>query len=603
VAAIRNNVLQEDYSAGMVRHVAPHLIPKDGAYDITNKLLNEDGSTYRRGGTEYKTSAAFGAFGTFLWDGYTPAGRRTLVANNADFGVMDAADTAVVNLAGVGVPYDKGAAYLKGLLFIGGGNIYGGSRKAANYSTGTVTLTAGSANVVGAGTLWAANIDPGMLIQFNNATGTGTERVYVVKSVTNDTNLVLTEPYEAGTAGAGRVYLATRIYAIQANDPYKASEAYCVAANRLVVIDPNDPQSILFSEINKPHDYTNQFETTNSHSHPEGSNILGFGYVGDTLIVFTTGGAWSVQGMGLDIVDADGASQHRKQIVSRDMVLWGQAGIGTWEQMLIVPCTNGVYLMDGTSSPRLLSQNISPLYDFFVERTYRVGGAQVYRNHYILPIIGGSGDVREFLVCRLSALALDRRRRNTFAWVHFTGTMPVSLGIRYGDATSTRTPVLVGIEGDATARVINCSAFFEPSAGRAADADGSNHEGSVITRDYETGNLTLNTVRALVTRYVLEDAAATNPELEMSWSDGSTSGEAAGWGENNWNSFNWSANAASFESLTPPAPEDAGTNPHHQRVGKRVRHIRIKTRNTISCAAFILRSQEIRIRPSQATRR
>lgn len=70
---------------------------------------------------------------------------------------------------------------------------------ADSYSTGTVTLTEDDKTVTGSGTSWEANIEPGDVLRY------GTERVYVVESVTSDTALELTDAYE-GTTAAGLSY-------------------------------------------------------------------------------------------------------------------------------------------------------------------------------------------------------------------------------------------------------------------------------------------------------------------------------------------------------------------------------------------------------------
>ena len=111
-------ITQEDYSAGMQRDVAPHLIDPRGAWDIVNGLVDDDGSIYKRGGTANKSAAAFGASLRFLWEGYLKPGRRTVFANTADYGVLAADDTTVVNLGGSGRQTPAPAAELRGLLFL-----------------------------------------------------------------------------------------------------------------------------------------------------------------------------------------------------------------------------------------------------------------------------------------------------------------------------------------------------------------------------------------------------------------------------------------------------------------------------------------------------
>src|SRR5688572_1011876 len=122
------SLAQLNFASGMWRSVARHLIPEHGAYELTNYLLDEDGSPYRRGGSEYLSTGAFGTSLRWLWDGTLGPGQRTVIANPDDFGVLDAAE-APVNLGLGGLAAPKRAVELEGVLFIGGGTLYGGSRK------------------------------------------------------------------------------------------------------------------------------------------------------------------------------------------------------------------------------------------------------------------------------------------------------------------------------------------------------------------------------------------------------------------------------------------------------------------------------------------
>lgn len=165
--AFRDRIVQEDFSAGIVRDQSPATIDTRAVHDLINGLVEEDGSPYKRGGSAYQSDAAFGSSGlTFLWDGYFDAGQRTVFANASDFGVLDSDDESPVNLGGDGLSAPVGAALLEGMLFIGGGYIYGGSRKTAAYSTTTsdTTVTNGSATVTDPDGGFTANVDAGMLM-------------------------------------------------------------------------------------------------------------------------------------------------------------------------------------------------------------------------------------------------------------------------------------------------------------------------------------------------------------------------------------------------------------------------------------------------------
>lgn len=77
----------------------------------------------------------------------------------------------------------------------------------AQYGDGTVTVTNGSATIVGDTTLWAANVVP---TNYFTALGAAGEDVaYEIASVDNDTTIQLTAPF-AGTTGGTRAYVIHR---------------------------------------------------------------------------------------------------------------------------------------------------------------------------------------------------------------------------------------------------------------------------------------------------------------------------------------------------------------------------------------------------------
>lgn len=75
---------------------------------------------------------------------------------------------------------------------------------AGTYKAGTVTVTNGSAAIVGAGTAWLANLSAGDVFRLVDE-----DVAYVVAGVTDDTHLSLSAPY-AGTGGGGKSYEVTR---------------------------------------------------------------------------------------------------------------------------------------------------------------------------------------------------------------------------------------------------------------------------------------------------------------------------------------------------------------------------------------------------------
>ena len=597
MAPFLTRVIQDDFSGGFFRSVSPELIPENGAYDIVNYLLNEGGQPYRRGGASYKNGATFDTDMTFLWDGYLDVGQRTLFASTGKFGVLDSNDSTNITLtSSVGMPYPKAArvvasgsdpAKSSAFLFIGGGYIYGGSRKTATYNTGTVTVTVDSQTVTGSGTSFTANVDPGMLFQ-----QASTERVYTVKTVDSTTQITLTEPY-SGPTEAGASYNLRTLYSIAAGDPYPDSDFYCVAANRLLSATG---RIVKFSAISDPH----SFDAGDYHELPEGVTISGMEAVGQDVLIFTTRGIWILRGIAFDIVDADGNPQHQLVPLSRDLVQWGgPAGIASWENLLVVPTTNGVYLLDGTTSPVRLSRSIEPLYQFYVAGNYRVGTGTVYRNHYFLPI-ATSSNVVELLVCRLDRPTDDGAGHRTYPWVRITGYAShlISLATRIGDPV--QQPKLLGAQMNGS-RILDCTPFFEPDSTHKSDPDGSAHRAFVISRDIPTGNLTTNYVRKLRPRALILDAGSDNPSMVFAWTDG-TPTPGPEWGTAVWNAFSWTSGGSRFKRLGT-MPESDGINPYTLRFNKKARFVRLYAASKGPCAENILRSLELFIRPSEATRK
>lgn len=129
---------QQDFSAGMYRSVAPELIPANGAWDIVNGLLTEDGAIFRRGGTAYRSASAVLSPPTVLWDGVlATGGQQTIIARNGGFSKMDGAGV-VTSLGGAGVSSPGRAVAYDGKVYMPGGVTYdgaalGAAAKAAPY--------------------------------------------------------------------------------------------------------------------------------------------------------------------------------------------------------------------------------------------------------------------------------------------------------------------------------------------------------------------------------------------------------------------------------------------------------------------------------------
>lgn len=116
------------WALGMYRNGPPELIPADALYDAQNCLLDLLGGVFRRGGSSYRSTAAFGAGLRWLWNGsLTNGGETTLVASTTEYGKLEASG-AVTALGNGGMSsYVGGAVDYEGKLYLPGGKTYDGA--------------------------------------------------------------------------------------------------------------------------------------------------------------------------------------------------------------------------------------------------------------------------------------------------------------------------------------------------------------------------------------------------------------------------------------------------------------------------------------------
>lgn len=560
---------QKDFAAGSQLSVARHLISSRGTYLVKNGLYDDDGSVYRRGGSQYKSNAAFGASLRWGADVIFPCGQRTVFASPTAFGVLDADDATPVSVGGAGLTEPVPYAVVGGIMFIGGGAMYAGSRKAANYGTGTVTTTQGSKVVTGAGTSWLANVDPGMLFRVDGS------KYIPVASVDSNTQITLTEPWpSAGGAGIG--YSLERIGST-ANHGLPAAiqtaPIFVAVADRLVAIVGNkaffsdgvDPGTSVAALVGSHRTFS--WPTKNVHELGDGVTIIAGAVLGTRLLLFTTGGLYGISNMALEIVDAAGNQQHPIQQLSSDLIAWGSPGVASFANAVVVACTDGVYLLDGVSDPVPVGKSIWPRIVSYVRSGYKPGKPDVYKGHLFLPVLDASNAVIDFMVCRL-----DRPVRTgeglSWAWSFFDGHGGNMCAVAVRAASgSQRLPDLIGFSRSGDAKVLKLGSFFEPSATVKNDADGTTHRCSLDTRDYRTsgqnGGAVRNLVRMARLRYILIDAASDDPKINAYYSTGSPNAAPPLWGVATWNDFTWPDPAtAEYNLLSGQAPESDGRLPY-----------------------------------------
>lgn len=584
---------QEDFSAGEQRNVAPHLIDPRGAFEIDNGLLSDDGSIFKRGGSKAVSNAALGLHLRGVWDGWLQPGRRTFMAASDRFGVLAADGVTPVNLGGAGQTVPQPARALQDLLFIPPGLIYGGSRKGADYLTGKIKVTKGSSTVEGVGTAFLANVDAGMLLRIS-----GEDRVYVVAAVTSDTQLTIRDSYEGATAET--TYTLKRLET--ASGPYPTASIYAVTAQRLIACDGN---TVIFSESGKPHLLKATIPPQNTvvenrHEIEEGSSIIACESLGvDKALVFHTRGVTSIANLAASIVDALGASQHRIDKLSSDIIAWGAAGIAGYRNSLVVPAMDNVYLMDGTSSPVPISHSIAKSYQGYVAEGFVAGGAWVHRDHYFLPVLDASGEPVDLFSVRLDR-PYTSRGQAFFPWSTHSGAgAKVSAGVVRSISAPGDVPAVYGACTDG--KLINLATYFTPSAEVKADHDGTAALFTIATRDFPAGDFSIGRFRKLRLLYELEAEEVDDALVVAEVGTGIRKEAQPRWDEVKWDEFQWAATdeETQFELLEGGAPPNAGPmsalaqNAWDWYMNPRARFVRFRLHASAPVAKLTIRSLEI----------
>jgi hypothetical protein len=507
---------QLDFSLGAFQAGALEREPSGAAEQIVG-LLGADGLPYRRGGSTYKSNAASGSSG-LLWVADQPllGGRRTVFQRVADtqWRMLDTNDATPVQItnsgaamAGTAVPFRP--PVINGIMQIAytptdAPRWYGGSRKSADYTTGTITVDTGDTVVTGIGTSWLANADAGMILWVNAVNG-----FIPVKSIDTNTQLTLAYPWDrTPLAGAGSAYELNVIHtgSVGADGVFYTADGsragalttiQASIAGRFAWVSGNRVYLTVAGTLKNldPNDY---------HSFP--TDGRGLGVLRDSLLVFTAGGVYAVSGLAYPLVDpGSGDALRRVELVNQDVIAWGHEGIASWEGALVVPALDDVYLMDSLGAPTPIGDRILDLYLSYVRAGYVPGVAEVYNGHYFLPILNGTAWV-DTLVCRLQ----PSHSGNNFAWTQLSGDGATVAAFA---ERQTVPPLLLAASRQTTSRVLDNSAFFKPAGTVKNDASGNGIPFVVKTIDYPTGNSVSNFVHHVRLRYELTDAAADNPTI------------------------------------------------------------------------------------------
>lgn len=554
-------------------------IPLTGCEDIVDGLLQDDGSIMRRGGTVYKSNAVAGEELIGVWDGYLAPGRRTIAQSSVSLrGLSTSDDATPVTIGAAGTVESRPVSIANMLVFASApGNqaqlhVVGGSLTAATSLTGTLTLTQGSKSVTGVGTTFTTH-PPGLLVWDPAAT----HRLAPIRSVESDTSLTLADewPYPTAAGITNAMETVRTVTTTHLRSGSAEPAVYLAVAGGKLWTAQGDRvwQSDFVSDsggVARPAPFT--FDPTDFHALPAGALVVGLEPYRDGLLVFTTAGVYSISNVAYDLTDDFGNPQQRIDPVNNDVLLWGERGVVTWRNAVVAPAVDGLYLF--SEGPQLITGGAERLYRQYVKAGYRLGRAQVFRGHYLLPIlpVSGTTDPIDVLVWRVDRID-PRAGGAPFTRIGGHAGKTRAFAVRGSDPS--RSPVLLGVSAQ---RVVDLSNMFEPAAAYKNDADGTTHQLKVTTRSYaltESIGAVWERIRA---RFELDDAATDNPTISAEYSTGRPGG--------------------TFSSASALDAQQEGDVVYRWQVGKRSQQIRFRLTQSNATSKCVLRAVEVFARPS-----
>lgn len=564
-----SKVSQSDFGSGFWRSGNRDRVPENASGELQELLLSEDGLPFMRGGATRKSNAASGAGGIgFVAAASLRAGVRTVWGAAPGLYTLDVDDVTpllVASASPLDVNRPTKPVVVDGVMYIepdttGYEVAYAGARK-NTYTTGTVTVTVGSRTVTGVGTSWLTNAEAGMFLAVG---GGAVSPATVIESVDSNTQLTMRWDWLGGP-GSGFSYVLSPVAVNGVG--YPSPSYYGAVANR--VVRTNGANRMDFSQVN------NHGAQGDADSHFFPGAQLGYASLRDVLLVFTTDGLWSLSNMAFPLIDVTGSPQHRQELVNRDLILWDRRGIAAWSGALIVPCLDGIWLVDTQSAPQRMSQPIDDLYLSYVKAGHHCGVGEVFNGHYKVPILSSSNAWVDTLICRLT----QTRSGGPFAWSRGAGTDMQVNGFAERPSIP---PLLLGASKASSSRVLDCTSFFSPAGGVKLEADGSSRQAVWESREFALSDMP-TTVRRVRIWGELLDAASDNPTVEFAYAKDTDTG------------FTVVSNSLGTVqgTGTQAGQESDGTLYWQWPVNKRAKGMRFRLRTVGPNAGFRLRQVEL----------
>jgi hypothetical protein len=169
------------------------------------------------------------------------------------------------------------------------------------------------------------------------------------------------------------------------------------------------------------------------------------------VLIFTTAGVYSLGNLAYDLTDAAGNQQQTLSRLNPDLILWGgNAGIASWGNQLVVPATEGVWMLAQAGGMELLSRSVPARIRSHVANGNQPGVSAVYRGHFVMPVVTAANGSTDLMVCRLDR-PVQTGEGTIFPWAWHDGAGAQTGAVTVRRAAGARPRLLMG--GPSTGRL------------------------------------------------------------------------------------------------------------------------------------------------------
>lgn len=252
----------------------------------------------------------------------------------------------------------------------------------SNYTTGTISVTNGSATVTGSGTSWSTstNAEAGEYIKLPDG------KWYKITAIASNTSITVEVSYQGSTA-SGQTYVISPWGEVQGKLGSSTAPASLVRptpkyienhANRIWTLDGNTLRfSVLDTSVTEEH--FNDWDSSNNAGSiivPSGKGDTGTGLysLGNALYVFQKHSIWGVYGSSPKNFELRNITNEVGMIDKRTLI--------EWNEIMIFLSDMGIMMFDGSNTRNISDGVVNSLIDSWANNTSPV--ATLWGNNYVI---------------------------------------------------------------------------------------------------------------------------------------------------------------------------------------------------------------------------